>query len=88
MNKITTVIYPKCLLNNLSNDGRPVGGWSVGCWAVWGRSIRSRCRHNNWSWSISWGWSIGWGRGISGLSRVFDISNVSSVGIRGVGNSL
>jgi hypothetical protein len=73
-------------LVHLNNDGWPVGSWPVRsrCWAV-----RSRGRHNNWSWGIgSWGWGISWGWGVDGLSGVLDISNVSSVGIRGVGNSL
>ena len=68
------------MLAHLGKDGWPVGSWPVG----------SRGRDNNWSRSIGpdWGRSIGWGRGVDGLSRVLDISNVTSVGISSVGNSL
>ena len=59
--------------NNLTNDG-----WSVGSR---GRSIgRSRCIGG--SRGIGWSWSIG------SFTTVLDISNVASVGIRGVGHSL
>jgi hypothetical protein len=57
-----------------------VWSWPIRSWAI-------RSRHNNWSWSIR-SWGISWGWGIDGLSRVLNISNVSSVGISSVGNGL
>ena len=61
--------------NNLTNDG-----WSVGSR---GRSIGwSRNRGIGRSRGIGWSWSIG------SFTTVLDISNVASVGIRGVGHSL
>ena len=61
--------------NNLTNDGWSVGGR--------GRSIGwSRNRGIGRSRGIGWSWSIG------SFTTVLDISNVASVGIRGVGHSL
>ena len=78
---------------HLTKDGWPVWSWADDrCRPVrsWGwdnnrsRPVRSWGRHNNWGSSISWGR----GSSIDGLSRVLNISNVTSVGIRSVGNSL
>jgi hypothetical protein len=78
---------------HLTKDGWPVWGWAddrCGPVRSWGwdnnRSwpVRSWGRHNNGGWSISWGR----GSSIYRLSRVLNISNVTSVGISGVGNSL
>jgi len=67
------------VLVHLSNDG-----WPVGSGPVRSRPVGSWGNNGNWSWAISWGW--GWG--VDGLTRVLNISNVTSVGIRGVGDSL
>ena len=68
------------MLVNLGNDGWSTGSWPVG----------SGSRDNNWGRTIGpdWSGSVSWGRGIDGLSRVLDISNVTSVGISSGGNSL
>ena len=65
---------------NLGNDGWSIGSWPVG----------SGSRDNNWGRTVGpdWSGSVSWGRGIDRLSRVLDISNVTSVGISSVGNSL
>ena len=48
-------------------------------------------RDSNWSRgnsdSTDWSWAVGRGRGIDGLTRVLDVSNVT-IGISGVGDSL
>ena len=68
------------MLVNLGNDGWSIGSWPVG----------SGSRDNNWGRTVGpdWSWAVSWGRGIDGLSRVLDISDVASVGISSVGNSL
>ena len=72
------------MLAHLGKDGRPVGGWPVGS------NDWSGSRDNNWGRSIGpdWSRSVSWGRGIDGLSRVLDVSDVASVGIGSVGHSL
>jgi hypothetical protein len=73
------------VLVHLSNDG-----WPVGSGPVRSRVVRSWSRDNNWSWGVwlDWSGAIGGSWGIDGLTRVLNISDVTSVGIRGVGDSL
>ena len=74
--------------------GRPEdGGSGKNSTGSKGSKDGSRGSNSNGNWSrgnsdgADWSWAVGRGRGIDGLTRVLDVSNVT-IGISGVGDSL